>query len=129
IAKESLAVYSEQYNGTVSYDRTGLKKILKLVAQTTAPLVVCEATGGYEKELLSLLRQHGIDLNLVNPARVRAFAKSEGLKAKTDPIDAQLLMRFAQSKQLQPTTYSGSVCSGGSPAGTHGQEKPAYRVV
>jgi transposase len=103
IARESLAVYSEQYNGTVSYDRTGLKKILNLVSQTTAPLVVCEATGGYEKELLSLLRQHGIDLNLVNPARVRAFAKSEGLKAKTDPIDAQMLMRFAQSKQLQPT--------------------------
>lgn len=102
IAKESLAVYSEQYNGTVSYDRTGLKKILKLVAQTTAPLVVCEATGGYEKELLSLLRQHRIDLKLVNPTRVRDFAKSEGLKAKTDPIDARLLMRFAQSKQLQP---------------------------
>ena len=40
---------------------------------------------------------------MVNPARVRAFAKSEGIKAKSDPIDAALLLHFAQSKDLGPT--------------------------
>ena len=39
----------------------------------------------------------------VNPTRVRAFAKSEEIKAKTDPIDAALLLRFAQSKKQKPT--------------------------
>ncbi len=34
---------------------------------------------------------------------MRAFAKSEGIKAKTDPIDAALLLNFAQSKQVEPT--------------------------
>jgi len=37
------------------------------------------------------------------PARLRAFALSEGIKAKTDPIDARMILRFAQEKHLQPT--------------------------
>jgi transposase len=28
---------------------------------------------------------------------------SEGIKAKTDPIDAKVLMRFTQEKKLNPT--------------------------
>lgn len=103
IAKDSLAVASDSFNGSFSYTDSGLNKLLKKIAVLNSPLVVCEATGGYERKLMSLLFEQKIPVALVNPARVRAFAKSEGTKAKTDPIDAQMLLRFAQSKDLRPT--------------------------
>jgi transposase len=103
IAKDSLAVASDSFNGSFPYTDSGLNKLLKKIAVLNSPLVVCEATGGYERKLMSLLFEKEIPVALVNPARVRAFAKSEGTKAKTDPIDAQMLLRFAESKDLRPT--------------------------
>jgi transposase len=44
-----------------------------------------------------------VEVALVNPARVRSFAASEGIKAKTDPIDAKVLLRFAQEKKPRAT--------------------------
>lgn len=41
-------------------------------------------------------------MNLINPSRLRAFALSEAIKAKTDPIDAMMILRFAQQKHLRP---------------------------
>jgi transposase len=40
---------------------------------------------------------------LVNPRRVREFAKAIGLAAKTDKLDARLLARFARDVKPQPT--------------------------
>jgi transposase len=67
------------------------------------PFVICEATGGYERALMTRLNQEHLPVCRVNPARVRAFARSEGVRAKTDPIDAHVLLRFAQEKELRPT--------------------------
>ena len=52
---------------------------------------------------MQVLFAHGIAVALLNPALVRAFARSEGIKAKTDPIDAKMLLRFALQKQPQPS--------------------------
>jgi len=59
--------------------------------------VVCEATGGYEQPLVNDLHEAGIPVILVMPRRVRFFAKSLGLLAKNDPIDARLLTRYAKA--------------------------------
>ena len=103
IAKDSLAVKSDSFKGSFNYNIEGLKELLAKVQSLDTPIVVCEATGGYERELMNCLYNNNIAVALVNPVRVRAFAKSEGLKAKTDPIDAVLLLSFAQSKNLEPT--------------------------
>lgn len=69
----------------------------KLVEQLKGvQLVVCEATGGYEQTLVDALLKAGIPVSVVNPKRVRDFARSAGKLAKTDRIDAQLLARYAQ---------------------------------
>lgn len=60
-------------------------------------IVCCEATGGYERLLCSMLLHAGIKVACVNPSRVRDFAKSRGILAKTDKIDAQVLSAFAES--------------------------------
>lgn len=104
IAKDSLAVASDSFNGSFPYTDAGLGKLIKKIKVLEFPLVVCEATGGYESKLMSLLFEQEIPVSLVNPSRVRNFARSEGIRAKTDPIDAQMLLRFAKNKDLRPTT-------------------------
>ncbi len=61
-----------------------------------ATIVVMEASGGYEKRLVTLLHQHNIALAVVNARRVRDFAKGIGIDAKTDPIDAGMIAFYAQ---------------------------------
>lgn len=75
----------------------GLIRRLETLEQSV--LVCCEATGGYEKLLAGELLEAGIPIAVVNPRRVRCFAQSKGLLAKTDRIDAQVLGEFARVQQ------------------------------
>ena len=103
IAKETLAVHCDFFKGSFAYSRAGLEKLLDKTNALEEPIFVCEASGGYERKLIEMLYENHQSLALVNPARIRAFAKSEGVKAKTDPIDAEMILRFAKSKNLKPT--------------------------
>ena len=58
-----------------------------------------EATGGYEVLIASTLLMQGLPAAIVNPRRVRDFARAMGRLAKTDSIDAYVLARFAQKMQ------------------------------
>jgi len=58
-------------------------------------LVVIEATGGYERGLVCALQGAGITVARVNPRQARDFAKSMGVLAKTDRVDARTLRDFA----------------------------------
>ncbi len=53
-----------------------------------------EATGGWSEDLALALCDAGHVVSLVNPMRIKAFAKSEMLRTKTDRIDATLIARF-----------------------------------
>ena len=103
VAKDSLQIQSPQRAWQVPNTENGLKRLNKALQALKNPWIVCEATGGYEQRLLQFAHKKALPVTLINPARVRAFAKSEGLKAKSDPIDAALLLRFAKSKDLKPT--------------------------
>jgi transposase len=71
--------------------------VTKLIEQLKdARLVVCEATGGYEQILVDALLKAGIAVSVVNPKRVRDFARSAGKLAKTDRIDAEILASYAR---------------------------------
>jgi transposase len=62
--------------------------------------LVLEPTGGYELAFALWARQlPGWQVHRPNPARVRAWARSQGLRAKTDRQDALLLARFGASAQ------------------------------
>jgi transposase len=103
IGKDSLQIQTAKEAFAISTDRAGLRKFVAYLRNQPDPLVVCEATGGYERPLLEALRKAKIPYRLVSPARIRAFALSEGIKAKTDRIDARLILRFAHEKKLTPT--------------------------
>jgi transposase len=78
------------------------KDIAELVQQLRADrpsCIVIEATGGYEQLLLDALLEAQLPVAQVNPARVRQFAKGLGILAKTDRIDARVLVEFARLAQ------------------------------
>lgn len=67
-------------------------------------LVVCEATGGYEKHVLAEACALDLACHRAHGARVRHFAKYMGAAAKTDAIDARMLALYAQNAQ-NPRLY------------------------
>ena len=63
-----------------------------------ACLAICEATGGYEAELLHALAGAGRAVHRADPAKVRAFIRSFGTLGKTDCIDAQALAVYGAER-------------------------------
>jgi transposase len=67
--------------------------------QPASTLAVLEATGSYWVSLALALHEAGFQVSVVNPAHVHHFARSLPRRAKTDPLDAQLLVAFARERQ------------------------------
>ena len=61
-------------------------------------IVVFERTGGYERALESALAAAKMPWAVVHSAQVKAFRQVQGIKAKTDPIDARLLQTFGRNR-------------------------------
>ena len=55
-----------------------------------------EASGGYERTAHHELVAQGVLAAIVNPKRVRDFARGMGLEAKTDRVDARLIARYGE---------------------------------
>lgn len=86
-------------------DAAGIAALIKLLKKLPQPVqVICEPSGGYERDLLAALWAAGLAVSLVHAARVRAFARAQGLLAKTDPIDAVVLREFGEL--LHPATLA-----------------------
>jgi transposase len=60
-------------------------------------LIVLEATGGLEAAVVAELAHAGLPVAVVNPKRVRDFARASGQLAKTDQLDAEVLAHFADA--------------------------------
>ncbi len=70
-----------------------------LAAQHVADVLAClEATGTYSDDIAQALHEAGYRVAVVNPARIAAYAKSQLARNKTDPADALLIARFAQTE-------------------------------
>lgn len=83
----------------------GIAHLVKQMAELHPELIVVEATGGYQRAVVEALFRAGLSVAVVNPARVRQFARACGLLAKTDKLDAQVLAVFGQ--RVQPKPYTG----------------------
>ncbi len=65
-------------------------------AEVAETHVVVEATAAYHELAAHRLAAAGMRVSIVNPARVRSFARALGILGKTDRIDARLLARYGQ---------------------------------
>jgi transposase len=85
---------------TASNDAAGHATLTAWLKEVSPRLIVLEATGGYQRELVAALAVASLPVVVVNPRQVRDFARAVGVLAKTDAIDAAVLARFAQ--QVDP---------------------------
>lgn len=81
---------------TVANDSQGIAAIVDSLRRTPPKMIVLESTGGLERLLLDALLDAGLPAALVNPRNVRHFAQGLGKRAKSDSIDARILMEYAR---------------------------------
>ena len=111
VSKSTLQVQDDRRAFAIGNDPKGHRELLSYLKMCANPLVVFEASGGYERSLLQSLHKAAIPMAMVNPARVRDFARSEGVRAKTDPIDGKMILAFAKSKALCAMGVPSEVCT------------------
>lgn len=75
----------------------GQRKLIAWLRKHQVGKAAMEASGGYERDWAKALREAGIDVRVVDPKRVRSFARSAGRLAKNDPIDAEMIAWFAET--------------------------------
>jgi transposase len=57
---------------------------------------VIESTGCYSQQVARLLTTAGYRVTVVQPGRIRQYARSQGLLAKTDAIDARIIAQYGE---------------------------------
>src|SRR4030042_474207 len=80
----------------------GIRKAVKAISKLRPKLIVMEATGGYEALLAAELHAAKLPVAVVNPRRIRDFARANRQLAKTDKLDATEIALFAA--RMQPPT-------------------------
>lgn len=81
----------------VSRDAKGIEELVRRLTPLKPSVVALEATGGFERVVAAGLAAATLPVVVINPAQVRAFANSLGRRAKSDPIDAEVIARFAEA--------------------------------
>src|SRR6058998_2122165 len=83
-------------------DEVGITALVARLRPLAPALIVCEATGGFERAAIAALAAAGLPIVVANPRQVRDFARATGQLAKTDAIDAQVLALFAERVRPEP---------------------------
>jgi len=86
----------------VARDGKGLSELIEQLVAMRPQLIAVEATGGFETIVAAAIAGAHLRLAVVNPAQVRHFAQAVGKRAKTDPIDAAVIARFAEAVKPEP---------------------------
>jgi transposase len=81
----------------VSRDGKGLEELVDRLRTLAPALIAVEATGGFESIVAAALAAAELPLVVVNPAQIRHFAQALGKRAKTDPIDAEVIANFVEA--------------------------------
>src|SRR5512132_513111 len=100
-----VAILGEKQEKQFSNTKDGITQLVQQMVNLQPELIVVEATGGYQRSVVEALFHAGLCVAVVNPARVRPFARACGLLAKTDKLDAQVLAEFG--RKMQPKRYEG----------------------
>lgn len=99
VAQAELVVAERPDAGSTTWanDAAGHAALVAHLQDGAAPaLIVVEGTGGLERALVLALGEAGFRVTIANPRQVRAYADGIGRLAKTDPIDAAVIARFAE---------------------------------
>lgn len=104
VAKEKFDVCllqdDQRWSGTFSNDAAGFAKLdMWLANRVDGQVQACmEATGRYGEQLAAHLHAAGHRVSIVNPARIKHYAKSQLRRNKTDKIDAAIIADFCRTQ-------------------------------
>jgi transposase len=87
---------------TIEQEQTAIEALALELAARGVTLVVMEATGHYHGAVAVTLDTAEVPVAIVNPRQVRDYARSLGRRAKTDTIDAETLLHFAERTRPTP---------------------------
>jgi transposase len=98
VSKRQLDVAASQSKSIKQFPNTadGFQLLLRSLPPATQTQIVIESTGVYHFDLLVYLAENDYRVAVVPPGRVRAFAKAMNILAKTDELDATVLVKFSQ---------------------------------
>ncbi len=99
VSKDTLevAVRPTEEKMNFANQEDGISRMVDFVKSFCPRLIVLEATGGLEKAVVCALAVRELPVVVVNPRQVRDFARSKGILAKTDKIDAGVIAQFAEA--------------------------------
>ena len=100
VSKLHLDLCHHQQATQIPNTEKAIKRWLKSLPP--AAVLVCESSGGYESLLIILAHAAQRPIARLNARQVRDFAKAKGRLAKTDKIDAQILVDFAETFHPEP---------------------------
>lgn len=106
VAKDKLDIFIYDTNKfiTITNNKSAINKFIKsYLVKLDNPLIVCESTGGWERILLFSLFSNNINTHVAHATKIYHFAKSKGILAKTDKLDAKTIASFAIAQQLEPS--------------------------
>ena len=99
VCKAELQVATLPEGKPITFANTedGIALLIDCLKPLHPNLVVLEATGGLEIPVVNALAVKGFAVVVVNARQIRDFAKATGRLAKTDRIDAQVIVQFAEA--------------------------------
>lgn len=103
VSKASLEVARIPGNSHDEFENNeaGIHALCRYLEQIQPSLIVLEASGGLEKQAAMHCAEAGLPVVVVNPTRVRNYARASGQYAKTDAIDARVIAGFGQAMKPQ----------------------------
>jgi transposase len=108
-ARLDVAVLPSGDTFEVANDEGGWDELIRRLRPLGAAAIGLEASGGYERAVLRKLIEAGLAGRLVNPLRVRQFARACGTIAKNDRLDALAIARFVQTIPQRKTVRSRAI--------------------
>ena len=95
-----IAIFELNSHWQVDNTPAGIKGLMAVFKRYKLTRVLVEATGGYERAFVEACAEKLLPVIVVQPVQVRQFADAQGIRAKTDKIDARLIALFG--KILEP---------------------------
>lgn len=104
ISKKTFDVHYQEDGRNEHYQYTdeNVSNCIERFKTIKPELIVMESTGGYEISLASRLQNVGLPTAVVNPRRIRDFARATGQLAKTDKLDAKIIAQYAAILKPSP---------------------------
>lgn len=98
VAKDKLDMARSDSDEVLTFPNTqkGVADLVERLTDAGPELIAIEATGGYERLALDAMLDAGLPAALAQPRHVRHMAHALGVLAKTDAIDARVLVEFAR---------------------------------